>query len=433
MSTYYSQDTRKHGSYYAASSNVGIQYPALADDLDVDICIVGGGYTGLSCALHLASTGCSVAVLEAHRLGSGASGRNGGHVGIGQRRSQYDLEKLYGREIATNLWRAGIDAVELVKGLINRYEIDCDLQKGILHVAHKQRYVPHYEADIKLLHDQYGYGDAHFLSRSELSEYLGTNNFYGGLHETNSVHLHPLNYALGLAKAAQEAGAWLYENSSVRSYEDNANGVTIYTEHGFCVRAKQLVLGCNGYLGQLEPRISGSIMPINNFLVATAPMSHETAQSIVRDRLAVQDSRFVINYWRISEDNRLIFGGGESYRTSLPKNMDGIVKKRITSIYPQLEDISIDYAWGGTLAITMDRMPHFGRLGQHTYYAQGYSGHGVPTATLAGKLIAEAIGHSSEQFELFAKLPTRKFPGGTLLRWPAMVAGMLYYSTLDKF
>lgn len=433
MSAYYSQDTQNKGSYYAASSNYEIHCPALREDIDVDVCIVGGGYTGLSSALHLAQSGLSVALLEANRLGWGASGRNGGHVGVGQRRSQSDLEQLYGREIASGLWRAGIDAVELVKALIGRYEIDCDLQKGILHVAHKQRYAPHYEADAKLLHDHYGYNDARYISRSELSEYLGANNFHGGLYEANSVHLQPLSYALGIAKAAQEAGANLYEDSRVRRYEDDTHGVVIYAENGSRVRARKLVLGCNGYLGRLEPRISSYIMPINNFLVATAPLHSETAQSLVRDRLAVQDSRFVINYWRMSEDNRLIFGGGESYRTSLPRDMAQIVKKRIVGIYPQLADTPIDYAWGGTLAITMDRMPHFGRLGHHVYYAHGYSGHGVPTATLAGKLIADAICQFSEQFELFANLPTKKFPGGTFLRWPAMVAGMLYYSTLDKF
>ncbi|WP_461480643.1 NAD(P)/FAD-dependent oxidoreductase [Porticoccus sp.] len=399
----------------------------------MDVCVIGGGYTGLSSALHLAESGCAVALLEANRLAWGASGRNGGHVGTGQRRTQYDLEKLYGRDIAAQLWRAGLDAVELVKSLVQRHQIDCDLQTGILHVAHKARLSAHFQADAKLLQDHYGYTRSRFLTRQEVCEELGSEVFHGGLQEADALHLHPLNYALGIAKAAHRAGARLYEGSRVTRYESDARGVTVYAANGYRVRARQLVLGCNGYLGQLEPRISGNIMPINNFLAATAPLGQEMASSLVRGRQAVQDSRFVINYWRTSDDTRLIFGGGESYRSALPRDIAAIVKKRILGIYPQLAEAAIDYAWGGKLAITLDRMPHFGRLGNRIYFAHGYSGHGIPTATLAGKLIAEAISSRSEQFELFASLPTRAFPGGTLLRWPAMVAGMLYYSTLDRF
>ncbi|WP_461515718.1 NAD(P)/FAD-dependent oxidoreductase [Porticoccus sp.] len=433
MSTHYGQNSHHPSSYYVATSHDGVACPTLNTDIEVDVCVIGAGYTGLSSALHLAESGCSVAVLEANCLAWGASGRNGGHVGTGQRRSQYDLEKLYGRDMATKLWRAGLDAVALVKSLIERYQIDCDLQAGILHVAHKARLTAHYQADAKLLEKHYGYNNARFLAREEVCEELGSDVFHGGLHEADALHLHPLNYALGIARAAHHAGARLYEGSRVSSYESDSCGVTVSTTNGCRVRAKQLVLGCNGYLDQLEPRISGKIMPINNFLVATEPLGQDMANSLVRGRLAVQDSRFVINYWRTSDDTRLIFGGGESYRSSLPSDIDSLVKKRITAIYPQLADAGIDYAWGGKLAITLNRMPQFGRLGSRIYFAHGYSGHGIPTATLAGKLIAEAIGSHSEQFELFAALPARTFPGGTLLRWPAMVAGMLYYSTLDRF
>ncbi|MDP1521300.1 FAD-binding oxidoreductase [Porticoccus litoralis] len=419
--------------YYEASRRYDLSCPVLGEDISVDVCIIGGGYTGLSTALHLSEAGCKVAVLDSHHIASGASGRNGGHVGTGQRRHQEDLEKLYGTAIAAKLWQAGLDAVALVKTLIEQHHINCDLQKGILHVAHKPRYTADFRAEVDFLQQRYGYTQARAISRDEVSELLGTSVFYGGLHDTASMHLHPLNYALGLAQASKTAGAQLFEYSPVASYRSQGQDITVSTTNGSTVRAKHLVLACNGYLGNLEPRISGKIMPINNFLVATAPLGEGLANSLIRNRLAVQDSRFVINYWRCSEDGRLVFGGGESYRSSLPSNIAGIVRKRVLAIYPQLEDVPIDYAWGGKLAITLQRMPHVGRLQQNIHYAHGYSGHGVPTATFLGKAIAEAICSNSEQFELFAGLPARTFPGGTLLRWPGMVAGMLYYSLMDRF
>lgn len=419
--------------YYEASRQYELSCPGLTQDIEVDVCIVGGGYTGLSTALHLSEVGCKVAVLEAHHIGSGASGRNGGHVGIGQRRHQEDLEKLYGAAVSRQLWQAGLDAVTVVRSLIERHHIACDLQQGILHVAHKPRYTEEYRAEAGFLHDRYGYTQARAISREEVSALLGTTVFYGGLHDSASMHLHPLNYALGLAKASQMAGAQLFEHSPVSSYRSQGKEITVHTINGCTVQAKQLVLACNGYLGNLEPRISGKIMPINNFLVATAPLGQELADSLIRHRLAVQDSRFVINYWRCSEDSRLVFGGGESYRSALPNNIASIVRKRVLEIYPQLDGVSIDYAWGGKLAITLQRMPHVGRLQHNIHFAHGYSGHGVPTATFLGKAIAEAICKDSEPFELFARLPTRTFPGGTLLRWPGMVAGMLYYSLMDRF
>ncbi len=419
--------------YYEASRRYDLSCPVLDQDIEVDVCIVGGGYTGLSAALHLNEAGCKVAVLESHHIASGASGRNGGHVGTGQRRHQDDLEKLYGAAVAQQLWQAGLDAVALVRTLIDRHHIACDLQQGILHVAHKSRYTEEFRAEADFLQQRYGYTQARAITREEVSELLGTTAFYGGLYDTASMHLHPLNYALGLAQAAMAAGVQLFEHSPVSSYRSQGQDITVFTANGSHVKAKHLVLACNGYLGNLEPRISGKIMPINNFLVATAPLGQELANSLIRNRLGVQDSRFVINYWRCSEDGRLVFGGGESYRSSLPNNIADIVRKRVLQIYPQLAAASIDYAWGGKLAITLQRMPHVGRLQKNIHFAHGYSGHGVPTATFLGKAIAEAICGDSEQFELFAGLPIRTFPGGTMLRWPGMVAGMLYYSLMDRF
>lgn len=433
MSAHYTENARQPGSYYSASRRYELSCPALLEDMEADVCVIGGGYTGLSCALALAHSGCQVALLEAQQIAWGASGRNGGHVGVGQRRTQEALQGLYGTEVARKLWQCGLDAVDLVKTLITRHQIDCDLQSGILHVAHKRRYTEALAAEAEYLQRHYGYREATAVSEEEVAELLDSRAFYGGMRDSGSMHLHPLNYALGLAKAALEAGVRIFEESSVTGYRRDAEHTLVTTEKGHRVRARNLVLACNGYLGNLEPRISGAIMPINNFMVATEPLGAEVASTLISQRLAVQDSRFVINYWRCSDDHRLIFGGGESYRSTLPRDIAAIVKKRIVAIYPQLADVSVDHAWGGTLAITMDRMPHVGRLDGNIYYAHGYSGHGVPTATLVGKAIADAISSHRDTFELFASLPVHKFPGGTLLRWPAMVAGMLYYSTLDKF
>ena len=254
--------------------------------------------------------------------------------------------------------------------------------------------------------------------------------FHGGLLDTGARHLHPLNYALGLAGAADKLGAQLHEGSRVTAYTE-ADGVTVKTDQGE-VKASFLVVACNGYLEKLEPRTAGRIMPINNYMLATEPLDEATARRLIRDDTSMSDSLFVINYWKLSADNRLLFGGGESYSRRFPADIKQFVSKYMLKIYPELADTRIDYGWGGTLAITLNRMPDFGRLSPGVFYAHGYSGHGVPIATLAGKLLAEAISGSAERFDVMASVPSRQFPGGTLLRWPGLVAGMLFYSLRDR-
>jgi gamma-glutamylputrescine oxidase len=243
-------------------------------------------------------------------------------------------------------------------------------------------------------------------------------------------HLHPLNYALGLARAALALGATIHEGSRVLSYDEGSR-VLVRTNRGE-VRARYLVVACNGYLEKLEPRAAGRIMPINNYMLATEPLAEELARRLIRDDTSMSDSRFVINYWKLSADNRLLFGGGESYSRRFPADIKGFVRKYMLRIYPELADTRIDYGWGGTLAITLKRMPDFGRLSANTFYAHGYSGHGVPTATLAGKLLAEVISGTAERFDVMAGVPASQFPGGTMLRWPGLVAGMLFYSLRDR-
>jgi len=417
-------------SYYSASTPVAPSYKALKGDITVDVCIVGAGYTGLSSALHLAKRGYKVVILEAETVAFGASGRNGGHVGTGQRMEQQDIEKKFGRETALSLWNMGLEAVDTVRDLILENSIECDLKYGDVNFAHKPGYCKELEEEIEFFKNRYDFNDLEYIPRNRISEVIGSDVYYGAQWNKATLHLHPLKYALGLAKAAVDAGVTIYENSRVQSY--SGTPVIVKTGHGQ-VTASELILACNGYIEDLEPKINGYIMPINNFVLATEPLSPEVAASIIPKDTSMADSRFVINYWKLSADNRLIFGGGENYRRGFPRDIKSFVQKYMLEVYPQLSNTQIDYGWGGTLAITLNRLPHFGRINGNIWHLQGYSGHGVPTATFAGKLVAEAISGKHERFDIMANLPTGKFPGGTLLRWPGMVAGMLYYAMRDRF
>ncbi len=417
-------------SYYSATAAPLRHRPRLEGDIEADVCIVGGGYTGVSTALHLAERGYKVVLLEAERIGWGASGRNGGHVGVGQRKEQHELETRLGNPTARLLWEFGLEAVELVRDLIVRHDIHCDLKQGILHVAAKPADAAGLRAYCEHLRFRYDYEQVRFTDKEETGRMVGSEKFHAGQLDTGSLHLHPLNFALGLAQAAEIAGARLYEHSRVCSF-DREEPVTVRTASG-SVKARYLVLGCNGYLGKLDSSMAAKFMPINNFVLATEPLSDSQARALIRDDVAVQDTLFVINYWKLSGDNRLLFGGGENYTPRFPSDIRAFVRKYMLRIYPQLEQTRIDYAWGGTLSVTMNRLPSFGRLADNIFYAQGYSGHGVPTATMAGKLLAEVISGTAERFDVMASLPIPKFPGGRWLRWPGLVLGMLYYSLKDK-
>jgi gamma-glutamylputrescine oxidase len=417
-------------SYYAATAIGVSERERLRGRLTADVCIVGGGYTGLSAALHLARSGYQVVVLEANRIGWGASGRNGGQVGVGQRRGATELVAMFGLERARALWQLGRDATGLVRTLISRHAIDCDLSPGQMVVAAKSSHIGDMVEEVELLRAQFGYRSIRMMSRAELESELASPVFHGGWLDDEASHLHPLNYCLGLGRAAEEAGAQVFEHSAVIA-QGRTDPALLRTEKGE-VSARYVLLACNGYLGGLEPRLAGKIMPINNFVVATESLGAEAATALIRNRACVHDTRFVVNYFRLSRDHRLIFGGGENYRTRFPRDIAAFVRPYMLRIFPQLAAARIDYAWGGTLAITLNRLPCIGRLAPNIFYAQGYSGHGVPMATLAGQLVAEALAGTAERFDLMAGIPQPKFPGGTLLRHPALVLGMLYYALRDR-
>lgn len=390
--------------------------------------MVGGGYTGLSAALHLAQKGYDVVLLEAHRVGFGASGRNGGQVGSGQRQDQVWIEKAVGKENAHRLWSLAEEAKTLVKDLVRDHAMPVTFHPGIAHACRSEAEVRETHAYAEKLHRDYGYAHLEPLDRAGIRRLIGSQAYVGGEIDRDAGHLHPLNYAIGLAQAAVRAGVRIHELSEVHRVEPGPRPV-VRTPSGH-VDCATVVLAGNGYLGQLSPKVAAKVMPINNFMVATEPLG-DRARDLLSEPVAVADTRFVVNYWRLSEDNRLLFGGGESYGYRFP-DIIRTVSKPMLEVYPQLAKTRITHAWGGTLAITLNRMPCFTRPGQNLLSASGYSGHGVAMATLAGKLMAEAAAGQQERFDLMAGLPQPRFPGGAALRWPLLVTAMTWYSMRDR-
>ena len=407
------------------------EQPPARGDLDYDVCVVGGGYAGLSCALHLAKSGKSVAVVEAERVGWGASGRNGGHVGTGQRADQHSLEKWYGKATAKALWRLGLEAVDLASDLVEENGIDCELGRTNIHFAAKKSHVDELRDEVDHLRTEYNYDQISGVESSSLEALTSGVGFHYGVVDHGARHLHPLKYCLGLAEVVMATGAMVFEKSRVKSIDIKRDHAVVSTDKAM-IKAQKVVLACNGYLGNLFPPIASNIMPINNFIVATEPLDEATADRINPLNASLSDSLFVINYWKLSEDRRLIFGGGETYSDKFPASITDFVRPKLLAIYPELSDVQLDYGWGGTLAITRNRMPDLGVHKGMVYYAQGFSGHGVPTATMAGKLIADAIDAGSDDFDLLSDLRTLKFPGGPILRRPSLIAGMLFYSLRDR-
>lgn len=417
-------------SYYAATA-IGLhEHPMLSGDERADVCVIGGGFTGLSAALNLAEQGMSVVILEAERIGFGASGRCGGLIGSGQRKDVLEMEEQFGFDYSRQFWDFGEAAKAEIRGRVEKHDIACDLQRGQLVGLHKESYVSWAQELAEALGERYDYPYTRPLDREETRSLVATDGFHGGFLDTEAAHLHPLNYALGLARAAREAGVRIFENSRVTSYT-HRDPATVRTSGG-SVKASFIVLACNGYLEKLDRRVATRMMPINNFMIATEPLGEERARDLIRERIGIHDSRFVVDYFRISDDHRLLFGGGENYRRGFPRDISSFVRPYMLKLFPQLADVAIDYSWGGAVAVTVNRLPHVGRLKPNLYFGQGYSGHGISTANFAGKVIAEAIGGTATRFDVFASLPIHIFPGGTWLRYPGMVLGMLYFSLKDK-
>ncbi|MDO6483450.1 MAG: FAD-binding oxidoreductase [Shimia thalassica] len=432
MDLLYANDRQGHypESWYAATAEHLDPFPELRGTEQADVCVIGAGYTGLSSALHLAERGYNVILVEAHRVGFGASGRNGGQLGSGQRMEQDGLEALVGREDAHKLWLLAEEAKQVTKGLIEKHNINCHLKPGIAHACFNEREVRAEHDYVAHLQSEYGYDQIEPLDHDQLQAICPSPKYVGGSLDMSAGHLHPLAYALGLARAAVAAGVRIFENTHVHNIQKGARN-TVQTDKGR-IEADHVVLACNGYLGGLDRKVAARVMPINNYIAATRPLSDTELDGVLRRDVAIADSKFVINYFRLSHDKRLLFGGGESYGYKFPDDIAALVRKPMTEIYPQLADVEIDYAWGGTLGITMKRMPYFARLAPNIISASGYSGHGVGTATHAGQLVAMAIAGQSEGFDTIARLPTPAFPGGGALRTPLLVMAMTWYALRDR-
>lgn len=417
-------------SYYAASANQAPEYPPLEGEIPADVCVVGAGFTGLSAALHLVERGYTVAVLEARRVGWGASGRNGGQMLVGYAPDMARTAKLVGPVDAKRLWRLGLEAVELVRQRVRRHGIRCDLKPGHMLAAAKSRHLDHLARMAALMSGSYGYDRLRLLARDEVALMLGSERFAGALLDSGGGHLHPLNYALGLAEAAATAGAQIFEASRVDRLDRDGAAATVQSARG-AVKARYVVLAGNAYLGELVPAIRTRIMPVATYMIATEPLGEQRARQLIRDDICVSDSNFVLDYFRLSADHRMLFGGRVSYGRLAPPGLARAMRRTMLRTFPQLEEAGIDFVWGGNVAITANRLPHFGRLGSHVFFAHGYSGHGVALSGLAGKLIAEAIGGTAERFDVFSRIPHRRFPGGRALRTPILAAAMLYYRLRD--
>jgi gamma-glutamylputrescine oxidase len=418
-------------SYYAATVRERCAVRSFEGPARADVCVVGGGYAGLATALHLARRGVDVVLLEQSRLGWGASGRHGGQVHVGMRRDQRWLERHVGAADARRFWECALAARAHLDWLIETYRIDCDLRLGYLHADHRVRYAEHTRRHVEFMRSGYGYEPLRYVERDELASIVATSGYHGGYFDARGGHLHALNFALGIARAAVQHGARLHEDAEVTALARAAGGWRVSTRRGE-LQAARVVLACNGYLRRLAPSVERHVMPINNYIAVTEPLGAEGARRLIGNGAAVSDSRFVVNYFRVTPDHRLLFGGGENYSYRFPRDIAAFVRPRLLSVFPQLADVRLDYAWGGTLGITPTRMPWLREVEPGLFNASGFSGLGVVTAPFAGKVVAEALCGERDTFELFGRVPVPAFPGGAALRGPTLVAAMLFYALRDR-
>ena len=417
-------------SYDAASANPTPERPALLGEVETDVCVIGAGYTGLSSALFLLEAGFKVTVLEAAKVGFGASGRNGGQIVNSYSRDIDVIERTVGAKQAQLLGQMAFEGSKIIRERVAKYQIQCDLKDGGVFAAITAKQMGHLEAQKKLW-ERYGNTQLELLDQRRIREVVACDQYQGGLLDMSGGHIHPLNLALGEAAAVESLGGTIYEQSPAIRIERGANPV-VHTPEGK-VRAKFIIVAGNAYLGNLVPELASKSMPCGTQVITTEPLSEELAKTLLPQDYCVEDCNYLLDYYRLSGDKRLIFGGGVVYGARDPANIESIIRPKMLKAFPQLKDVKIDYAWTGNFLLTLSRLPQVGRIGDNIYYSQGCSGHGVTYTHLAGKVLAEALRGQAERFDAFADLPHYPFPGGQLLRTPLTALGAWYYSLRDKF
>ena len=417
-------ETNEHAkSYYAASANWQTDYPQLESQLNVDVVIIGGGFSGVSTAVELCERGYKVALVEGNRISWGASGRNGGQIigGVGHNPDRF--RRTVGSDGVAAIYQMGDECVGIVRERIEKYTIDCDLKWGYCEAALRPRHLRSYQQWAE--EDE----DIQLLDKSQLREYINSDIYLGGYYKNNWGHLQPLNLCLGEARAAENMGAKIFELSAVKKITYGENPA-VHTEKGI-VRADYVVVCGNAYLGNLIPYLDNRVLPSTSCIVATEPLNEQQLeQSLPRD-VAVCDSRTALDYYRLSADKRMLFGGLSNYTGLEPANVTEIMRAKMINVFPALKNVSIEYKWSGQMAMSIRRIPQMGRLQGNVLYIGGYSGHGLAPTHMMGRIIAEAIDGNTESFDIMSKIFHYPWPGGKLLRRPAMAAGMMFYKLMD--
>ena len=426
---HYAGDGRYPGSYYAASANLAPARPALQGDIDTDICVVGAGYSGLSSALHLVEKGYKVVVIEGAKVGWGASGRNGGQIVNGLNASLGTIERRYGEDVASYIGSMVCEGGKIIADTIKKYDIQCDYKPKNLFAAYTAKQMKELEAK-QALWRSHGMDDHELLDKDAMRKHVGSQVYFGGMIDHSGAHLHPLNLALGEAAAIEKNGGVIYEDTLMVSLHHHANGSIVKTTAGQ-VHCKKVVLCGNAYLGKVVPRLTARVMPVSTQIIATQPLGDDLANELLPTDLCVEDVRYILDYFRLSADKRLLFGGGTVYGGTDPKDIVAKLRPNMEKVYPQMKDVKIEYAWSGNFALSFSRVPQLGKLEENVLFAHGYSGHGVTGSHLFGRILSEAIEGDTSRFDIFAKLPWIPFPGGRMLRVPYSAMGSWWYGLRD--